>query len=190
MATTHLHLLPLVLRGTQAILSLTALSLYATALAKSPEGNSAYIYALVCCTITLLTLVIYAIPSFPTRKFFLWDFCMAVLWAALSGYFGMIYLNRDGEGQENGGQGDNAAMRAAVGIDLVVMVCWVMSCLLGCVGYCKARLQARRQRKEDREAGKMLDGQERGVVEVEWNDEGGECEKGLMGEKGEKSEKK
>lgn len=178
MATTHLHLLPLVLRSTQAILSLASLCLYATALASLPEEDSAYIYALVCCTITLITLIIYAIPSFPTRKFFLWDFCVAVLWAALSGFFGMRFFN-DGDGE-----GNKTAMKAAVGVDLVVMVCWVMSCLLGCVGYCKAKLQARRQRKGDREAGKMLEGQEEGVVEVEWDDE--DCEKGLMSGKAEK----
>ena len=187
MASTHLHLFPLVLRSTQAILSLTSLILYATALASSPDEDSAYIYALVCCTITLLTLVIYSIPSFPTRKFFLWDFAVAVLWAALSGYFGMIFLEHDGEVQSGDDRGANkTAMKAAVGVDLVVMVCWVMSCLLGCVGYCRAKLQARRQRKVDKEAGKMLEGQEQGVVEAEWDDEDGECEKGLMGEKSEK----
>jgi energy-coupling factor transporter transmembrane protein EcfT len=186
MTTTHLHLLPLVLRGTQAILSLTSLIFYATALAASPDEDSAYIYALVCCTITLLTLAVYFIPSFPTRKFFVWDFCMAVLWAALSGYFGMIYFN-GGDGQEQ--RGNKTVMEAAVGVDLVVMICWVVSSLLGCVGYCKARLQNRRQRRESREAGKMLEGQENGIVEVEWDDIDEECEKGLMGEKSEKGEK-
>jgi hypothetical protein len=184
MATTHLHLLPLILRSTQAILSLTSLILYATALAASPDEDSAYIYALICCTITLLTIGLYSIPSFPTRKFFIWDFAVAVLWAALSGYFGMIYLNG------GVGKGNKTAMKATVGVDLVVVVCWVMSSLLGCVGYCKARLQVRRQRKEDKVAGKMLEGQESGVVGVEWDDDDEECEKGLIGEKGEKSEKK
>lgn len=99
----------------------------------------------------------------------------------------MIFFNRD-DGQEQ--LGNKTAMKVAVGVDLVVMVCWVMSCLLGCVGYCRARLQSRRQVKEDREAGKMLEGQERGVVEVEWDDEDEECEKGLIGEKSEKSGKR
>jgi len=192
MASTHLHLAPLVLRSTQAVLSLTSLILYAVVLsASSPDENSAYIYALVCCTITLLTLVIYFIPSFPTRKFFLWDLTVAVLWAALSGYFGMIYLGGDGEVQSgDDGAANKTAMKAAVGVDLVVMVCWVVSCLLGCVGYCRAKVQARRQRKENKEAGEMLEGQEQGVVEAEWEDEDEECEKGLMGEKSEKKSDK
>lgn len=183
MASTHLHLLPLVLRSTQAVLSFTSLILYATALASSPDENSAYIYALVCCIITLLTLVLYAVPAFPNRKFFLWDFCVAVLWAALSGFFGMRFFDHGDE------QGNKTAMEAAVGVDLVVMVCWVMSCLLGCVGYYKAKLHARKQKKEDREAGKMLEGQESGVVDGKWEEYGSDdedCEKGLMSEKGEK----
>jgi hypothetical protein len=177
----QLYLLPLVLRSTQAILSLTSLCLYATTLAASPEDNSAYIYALVCCIITLSTLAVYTIPSFPTRKLFLWDFCVAVLWAALSGVFGMRYLRDERKGR-------NTAMKVAVGIDLVVMICWVMSCFLGCAGYVRAKLQTRRQRKEGKEVERMLEGQERGVVEVEWDDNG-ECEKGFMGEKSEKGEK-
>jgi hypothetical protein len=149
MATSHLHfhLLPLILRSTQAILSLSTLCLYATALAGLPEDNSAYIYALVCCIITLLTLLCYTIPSFPTRKLFLWDFCIAVLWAALSGVFGMRYLRDDDKGNEEKGDEkmNRTAMRVAVGIDLVVMVCWVMSCFLGCVGYVRAKLRTRKQ---------------------------------------------
>jgi hypothetical protein len=190
MATSHLHLLPLVLRSTQAILSLTSLCLYATALASSPKDNSAYIYALVCCIITLSTLAIYTIPSFPTRKFFLWDFCVAVLWAALSGVFGMRHLRDEGEGGEAKGneKADKTAMKVAVGIDLVVMVAWVVTCFLGCVGHVRAKLQTRRQRKEGKEVERMLEGQERGVVEVEWDDDG-DCGKGFMGEKSEKGEK-
>lgn len=85
-------------------------------------------------------------------------------------------------------KGRNTAMKVAVGIDLVVMICWVMSCFLGCVGYARAKLQTRRQRKGGKEVERMLEGQERGVVEVEWDDDG-ECEKGLMEEKSEKGVK-
>jgi hypothetical protein len=186
MATSHIHLLPLVLRLTQAILSFTSLVLYAIALSGSPHDNSAYIYALVCCTITLLTLAVYTIPSFPTRKFFLWDFCVAVLWAALSGVFGMRYLRDGDEGDE--GTGRSTIMKGAVGVDLVVMICWILTCFLGCMGYVRARLQSRKQRKEGKEVEKMLEGQERGVVGVEW-DEDSECEKGSIGDKSEKGEK-
>jgi hypothetical protein len=183
----HLHLHP-VLRTTQAILSITSLILYAqaftTALTGTQEDTSSYIYALICCTTTLLTLLVYTIPSFPTHKLFLWDFCLGVLWAALSGVFGMRYFRDDGG--EYGRKGNRTAMKAAVGIDLVVMGCWIITCLWGCVGIVRAKAQMGRQRREGKEVEKMLEGQEQGTVEVEWDDgdeEDEECKKGVMREK-------
>lgn len=102
----------------------------------------------------------------------------------------MRHLRDEGEGGEAKGneKADKTAMKVAVGIDLVVMVAWVVTCFLGCVGHVRAKLQTRRQRKEGKEVERMLEGQERGVVEVEWDDDG-DCEKGFMGEKSEKGEK-
>jgi hypothetical protein len=187
MATaSHLHLFPLILRSTQTLLSLTSLIIYAITLAGSPEDDSAYIYAIICCTLTLLTLAAYSIPSFPTRKLFLWDFCLGVLWAALGGFFGTRFL-KNGSDEDGGANG--TAMKVAVGIDLVVMGCWIMTCLLGCIGYVRAKVQERKQRRKGREVEVMLEGQESGVVEVEWDGEDGECEKEFLGEKSEKNEK-
>jgi hypothetical protein len=192
MATTYLHLLPLILRPIQAILSTTALILYATAyttaLNKPLADTSSYIYALICCTITLFTLTIYSIPSFPTPKLFLWDFCVAVLWAALGGVFGMRYFRDDGSvGKDEGRRVDKTAMEAAVGIDLVVMGCWIITCFWGCVDCFRVKLQMRKQKKEEKEVERMLEGQEQGIVE--WNDRlDGECGKELMGEKGQKEQ--
>jgi hypothetical protein len=192
MATTYLRLLSLLLRPIQAILSTTALILYATAyttaLSGAPEDTSSYIYALICCTITLFTLTIYSIPSFPTPKLFLWDFCVAVLWAALGGVFGTRYLRADSSvGKDEGRRVDKTAMKAAVGIDLLIMGCWIITCFWGCVGYVRVKVQMRKQKREGREVESILKGQEQGIVE--WDDRlDGECEKGLMGEKGEKEQ--
>jgi hypothetical protein len=192
MATTYLHLLSLLLRPIQAILSTTALILYATAyttaLSGAPEDTSSYIYALICCTITLFTLTIYSIPSFPTPKLFLWDFCVAVLWAALGGVFGTRYLRADSSvGKDEGRRVDKTAMKAAVGIDLLIMGCWIITCFWGCVGYVRVKVQMRKQKREGREVESILEGQEQGIVE--WDDRlDGKCEKGLMGEKGEKEQ--
>jgi hypothetical protein len=186
---SHLHLFPLILRTTQTILTLTSLILYAqayaTALSTSSDNDtSSYVYALICCTTTLFTLLVYTIPSFPTHKLFLWDFCLGVLWAALSGVFGMRYFRDDGG--EYGRKGNRTAMKAAVGIDLVVMGCWIITCLWGCVGIVRAKAQMGRQRREGKEVEKMLEGQEQGTVEVEWDDgdeEDEECKKVVMREK-------
>lgn len=190
-------LLLLSLRATQTLLSLTALILCATTFATTPQlkDPSPYIYALICSTITLLTLTIYYLPSllpipnlptFPTRNFFLWDFVLAVLWAALAGVFGMIHLHSDKEKAGNTqteGDTKQGTLKAAIACDLVVMVCWVVTAGWGCTGCCKAALAVRRLRKEHKETEKMLEGQERGFVEMEQESDGvGDCEKGLMGE--------
>ncbi|KAG9957893.1 hypothetical protein KCU61_g8767, partial [Aureobasidium melanogenum] len=181
MAISYKTLILLILRAIQTLLSLTTLGLYATALAKHPEAPSSCIYAIICSTTTLLTLTIYSLPKFPTIKFFLWDFVLAVLWAALGGVFGMIYLS-DSEKEDERIQDIETRMRAAVACDLVVMVCWVVTAGWGCLGFCKAALAARRTRKEQKEAEKMFDGQERGIVEMEQESDG-DYEKRLMGEK-------
>lgn len=175
----------LALRSIQTLLSLTTLGLYATALSKHPEESSSYIYAVICSTTTLLTLAIYSIPKSPTRNLFLWDFVLAVLWAALAGVFGMIYLEGEGKAGDEWVEHDKKSMKAAVACGLVVMVCWMVTAVWGCTGYSKAVLGARRLRKEQKEAGKMLEGQERGCVEID-QDSDRDCEKALMEGKSEK----
>lgn len=103
---------------------------------------------------------------------------MAVLWAALGGLFGMIYLERGDQRIQD----METRMKGAVACDLVVMVCWVVTAVWGCLACCNNALAARRARREQQEADKMLDGQERGVVQME-QDSDGDCEKRLMGEK-------
>lgn len=181
MVLSHKTLILLALRSIQTLLTLTVLILYATAVTKHPEASSSYIYALICSTITLLTLTIYSLPKVSTRKFFLWDFVLAVLWAALGGVFGMIYLNNS-ERADEWTEDRETSMKAAVACDLVVMVCWVVTAGWGCLGYCKNAVQARRAKKERKEVDEMLDGQENGFVEMEQESDG-DCENRLIGEK-------
>jgi hypothetical protein len=63
------------------------------------------------------------------------------------------------------------------------MGCWIITCLWGCIGFIRARMQIRRQKRQGKEVERMLEGQEIGVVEVDWDDGDGEDEKGLIGEK-------
>lgn len=187
MAFSHssLRLIYFALRCIQTLFSLTTLVLYATALSKHPQDPSAYIYAVTCSTITLLTLALYCIPKFPTRTLFLWDFVLAVLWAALAGVFGMVYLQGQTPEKEDEWLVDRTSMRGAVACELVVMVCWVLTAGWACTGYCRAALALRRLEKGRKETDKMLEGQERGVVDMD-QDSNGDCEKGLMEGKGDK----
>lgn len=176
----------LTIRTLQLLTTLVTLPLYASSLTSS-SSSSSYIYALVCCILTLLTLLIYAIPKVACQKLFLWDFCIAVLWAALAGVFGIVYFDGGENGRDSAEwvEGQQGKMKVAVWFDLVGMVCWIITAGWGCVRCCKVRLQARRLRKEEKMTGKMLEGQEEGFVLQERDDEI-DCEKGLIEEKSEK----
>ena len=176
----------LLLRTLQLLTTLTTLPLYATTLTHSSSSPSSYIYALVCCTLTLSTLLIYAIPKIAHQKFFLWDFCIAVLWAALAGVFGIVYFDgRNGRDGAEWVEGQQGKMKVAVWFDLLGMVCWIVTAGWGCVRCVKGRLQARRLRKEERKMENMLEGQEEGFV-LQGRDDDIDCEKGLIEEKSEK----
>jgi len=105
----------LTIRTLQLLTTLVTLPLYATTLTHS-SSSSSYIYALVCCTLTLLTLLIYAIPKVACQKLFLWDFCIAVLWAALAGVFGIVYFDDGGNGRDSAEwvEGQRGKMKVAV----------------------------------------------------------------------------
>lgn len=179
MALSYTNLILLFLRSLQTLLSLTVLILYATALSKAPQDPSSYIYAILCSTTTLLTLCIYCVSKVPVSKFFVWDFILAVLWAALSGVFGMIYLEKGAEASNEWVEdGRKSSMKAAVVCNLAVMVCWMMTAGWGCIGYCKNALEVRGVRKEQKEANRMLEGQERGFVEMDQESDR-DYEKGL-----------
>lgn len=184
MALSYTNLFLLFLRSIQTLLSLTVLILYATALSRAPQKPSSYVYAILCSTTTLLTLCIYCVPNVPVSKFFVWDFILAVLWAALSGVFGMIYLEKGGEARTEWVESSNkeTGMKVAVVFDLVGMVCWMMTAGWGCIGYYKNALEVRRVRKEQKQTDKMLEGQERGRVDM-CQDSIGDCERGLLGSK-------
>lgn len=177
--------LHLTIRTFQLLTTLVTLPLYASSLTSS-SSSSSYIYALVCCILTLLTLLIYAIPKVACQKLFLGDFCIAVLWAALAGVFGIVYFDgRNGRDSAEWVEGQQGKMKVAVWFDMLGMTCWIITAGWGCVRCCKVRLQARRLRKEEKMTEKMLEGQEEGFVLQERDDEI-DCEKGLIEEKSEK----
>lgn len=176
----------LTIRTFQLLTTLVTLPLYASSLTHS-SSSSSYIYALILLTLTLLTLLIYAIPKVACQKLFLWDFCIAVLWAALAGVFGIVYFDGGKNGRDSAEwvEGQQGRMKVAVWFDLLGMACWIITAGWGCVRCCKVRLQARRLRKEERKMENMLEGQEEGFVLQERDDEI-DCEKWLIEEKSEK----
>jgi hypothetical protein len=84
---------------------------------------SAQVYAEVTASFSAITALLYLIPFFSRTPFiFIWDTILFILWIALFGLFGNMYIKEDAEG--------NAAvqrMKNAVWVDLVNVLLWLGS---------------------------------------------------------------
>jgi len=86
------------------------------------------VYAVVVGTLSAITCLVYAIPFVKSYLFFLWDAVLCILWIALFGTFGKLYIGEDPEG--NGGI---KRMKNAVWVDLVNMLLWFLTAVGGAV---------------------------------------------------------
>ncbi|KAM0243846.1 hypothetical protein ACHAPO_000707 [Fusarium lateritium] len=95
-------------------------------------SDSKWVYAVVVGSISAVTCVLYFVP-FVLRiaGVFVpvWDFILFVLWIALFGVFGKMYINEDAEGD-----GDVRRMKNAVWVDLTSALLWFIAAL-GAFGY-------------------------------------------------------
>lgn len=126
------------------------------------------IYALIVALLSLSTL---ALHFFYTRKWtpyfsIPWDSVMSVLWSALAGRFGTMFLGH----AEHEGVRSVQAMRVAVAFELIGVVVWLAAFALRCVACC------REGRGRGGESGDEVGGMERGVVTLgEKEGDGGVC---------------
>lgn len=135
------------LRTLQLILSLVIIGLYSPDLANATSTSStvpaAWIVAIITAVLSALTCILH---GFLTISFYLtcsWDVILAVVWAAITGTFGVMFADNSQHGEV---KQDLAAfttsrqrMKAAVWLNLTLMVLWLMSALLGCGGCCVDR---------------------------------------------------
>jgi hypothetical protein len=111
-------------------------SLHQRSQASNPITNE--IYALVVGLLSVFTLGFHCLFTIKRVPFVLWDFAICVLWAALPGVYGTIYL-RGGDLAQEDRVGSLDAMKVGVAFDLLSMVLWLLSSLQGCVWCCRAR---------------------------------------------------
>ncbi|KAF4953370.1 hypothetical protein FSARC_12421 [Fusarium sarcochroum] len=117
-------------------LALTTCGLYGTdihhANKEGKYSDSKWVYAVVVGSISAVTCVLYFVP-FVLRiaGFFvaIWDFILFVLWIALFGVFGKMYINEDAEGD-----GGVKRMKNAVWVDLTSALLWLIATLAS-LGY-------------------------------------------------------
>ncbi|KAF6840715.1 hypothetical protein CPLU01_01086 [Colletotrichum plurivorum] len=113
----------------QLVLALTVCGLYAIDLQRArADGkyvDSKWVFAEVVGALSALTALLYFIP-FVLRfaAVFVWDSILFVLWIALFGLFGNMYIKEDAEGDR-----DIQRMKNAVWVDLANALLWLISAL-------------------------------------------------------------
>ena len=129
------------LRTLQFSSAIIAIGIYGASLhqrnqASNPITNE--IYALVVGLLSVFTLGFHCLFTIKRVPFVLWDFVVCVLWAALAGVYGTVYLAGAQLAQENRVKSLDA-MKAGVAFDLLSVAFWLLSSLQGCAWCCRAR---------------------------------------------------
>lgn len=111
----------------QFALALAVCGLYGQDLSNARQhgvhADSKWVFAVVVGALSALTAVLYLVPFI--LRFWLvwaWDLVLFVLWIALFGVFGKMYMHEDPEG-DSGVQ----RMKNAVWVDLVSALLWLLT---------------------------------------------------------------
>ncbi|KAM5368321.1 hypothetical protein ACJZ2D_009589 [Fusarium nematophilum] len=112
-------------------LALATCGLYGTDIQHANQqgkySDPKWVYAVVVGAISAVTCVLYFVP-FVLRLAgvvaSIWNFILFVLWIALFGIFGKMYINEDAEGDN-----DVQRMKNAVWVDLASALLWLIAAL-------------------------------------------------------------
>lgn len=126
-------LLRLILRFFQFILALTVIGLYAVDLRKADKMDAytdgKWVYAVVVGTLSAVTVLIYGIPFIKSYWAFGWDWLLFILWTALFGVFGSIFIGAKPTPEQHG----QIRMKNAVWVDLANMLLWLITAVYSTV---------------------------------------------------------
>ncbi|GAP89932.1 hypothetical protein SAMD00023353_4400380 [Rosellinia necatrix] len=115
-----------VLHSFQFILAIAVIGLYGTDIDRARKGgvhaDGKWIYAIVVASLSAVTAILYLIPfilRFAAVP--VWSFVLFILWIALFGLFGSMYIHEKPEGN-----GDIQRMKNAVWVDLANALLWLI----------------------------------------------------------------
>ncbi|KAK0105187.1 hypothetical protein ONS95_004417 [Cadophora gregata] len=118
-----------VYRFIQLVFALAVCGLYGVDLNRANKAgkysDGKWIYAEVTASLSAFTAVLYIVPFTPRIPFmFVWDLILFILWIALFGLFGNMYIKENAEGNSG-----IKRMKNAVWIDLVNALLWLVSAM-------------------------------------------------------------
>ncbi|KAF2764323.1 hypothetical protein EJ03DRAFT_33120 [Teratosphaeria nubilosa] len=136
-------LLRIVLRFLQFVFALTVAGLYGVDLHHATQRHAytdgKWVYAEVCAGLAAVTVLVYAVPFLKSFWAFGWDWIMFVLWTALFGVFGKIYIGAHPTPEQHG----QIRMKHAVWIDLINMLLWLITASYSTLIFFRARRDGR-----------------------------------------------
>lgn len=139
------------LRTLQFVTSIILLGIYGNDLSHFPSSrvsNTDWIFATVVALLSAVTCILHCFLTIKRLGWILWDFVLCVLYAALTGVFGGIYLGKV-EDQDREVTQSVAAMRAGVAFAIIGMALWLITWIQGISWCCIARRITRRTNKPD-----------------------------------------
>lgn len=126
-------LIRLVLRFFQFILALVVCGLYGVDLHAAHNAHAyvdgKWVFAEVVGALSAFTVLIYGIPFIKSYWAFAWDWILFILWTALFGLFGNIYIGA----KPTPKQGGQTRMKHAVWVDLTCMLLWLITAIYSTV---------------------------------------------------------
>ncbi|KAF2485107.1 hypothetical protein BDY17DRAFT_321975 [Neohortaea acidophila] len=141
-------LLRLVLRLFQFVLALTVAGLYGIDLHHAHEwdqqhppsqqvgADPKWVYAEVVAGLSAVACIVYGLPFFKSYWAFAWDWVLFILWTALFGVFGRIYITAHPTPKQAG----IIRMKHAVWVDLASMILWFITAIYSTVIWHRGRL--------------------------------------------------
>jgi len=118
-----------IFRFIQLILALAVCGLYGVDLNAANKqhkySDGKWVYAEVTASLSAFTALLYLLPFFSRLPLlFIWDTILFILWIALFGLFGNMYIHENPEGNHG-----IKRMKNAVWVDLVNALLWLISAI-------------------------------------------------------------
>ncbi|KAI5235425.1 hypothetical protein E4T43_09286 [Aureobasidium subglaciale] len=170
------------LRTTQFLISVILLGIYGNDLSHFPSSFASttntsettssqdgidvptrtnWIFALVVALLSALTCILHCFLTIKRLGWIFWDLVLCVLYTALAGVFGIVYLGSVAQMDLAATQSVDG-MRAGVAFAVLGMACWLVSFVQGVSWCCVSRRVTRRVDEEEEgvEIGRMRKGSE------------------------------
>ncbi len=129
----------LILRFCQFVIAITVAGLYGVDLHHAAQAhagaNGKWVYAEVVAGLSAFIVILYAIPFIKSYKFFYVDWLILVLWIALFGTFGAIFIGAHPTPKQSG----QIRMKHAVWVDLVGLLLWFITAVYSTIIWWKDR---------------------------------------------------